>query len=230
MKGLLTIFMVLISVAYSNAQPYKTIGVFKPYKWMIGVEWTAIDDDGNKFGNLFDVNNSWNYKLYPTRLTVDRYFIYGWSMEFAASYMNYDQGKVINDSTNVSATFLSADINGKYSFYQLYAPKARWIDPYLTFGLGYTYRSAGAFEHTPTVNLGGGVNFWFSKNVGLRLSSNAKFAVYPNIWNTPENYLQHNAGLVLRFGGGNKSNGDFGNKKYKWTREKTRYKAPKGGQ
>lgn len=230
MKRMLLSLIVFFCVSQSIAQPNGTLKVYKPYKWMFGVEWTAIDDNGDKFGKLFDLNNSWNLKPYPTRLTVDRYFIYGWSIEFAGSYMEYSEGTIINDSTNVSATFISGDINGKYSFYQSYAPSARWIDPYLTFGLGYTYRSAGAFEHTPTVNLGGGINFWITHNIGIRLSSNAKFAVYPGIWDTPENYLQHNAGIVVRFNEGNQNNNDFGKKKHKWTKDKKRYKAPKGGQ
>ena len=197
---------------------------------MIGVHWTAVDDNGDKFGKLFDVENSWNLLPYPTQITVDRYFKYGWSAEFSASYMQYKSGRLINDSTNVSATFLNTSLSGKFSFYNMYAPRARWIDPYLTLGIGYTYRSAGSETHVPTLNAGGGVNFWVVNNFGVRLNATSNFAVYPGVWDTNANYLQYSAGLVLRFSSAKKSNGDFGRRKNKWAHGNKRYKQPKNGQ
>lgn len=114
------------------AQPYKTVRVYKPYKWMLSADWSAIDDDGSKFTKVFDFNNSWNVKPFPTRLTLDRYFIYGWSAEGALSYAEYTTSKLVNDSTGISGMNFSFDLAGKYSFYQLYAPSARWIDPYFS--------------------------------------------------------------------------------------------------
>ena len=125
---------------------------------MIGVHWTAVDDDGNKFGNLFDVSNSWNIKPFPTRFTLDRYFVYGWSVEMAASYAAYTPEKLVNDSTGREGINLSIDFNAKYSFYNLYAPSARWIDPFILAGVGFTYRTGTADPYVPTVNLGGGIN------------------------------------------------------------------------
>lgn len=197
---------------------------------MIGVHWTAIDDNGDKFGRIFDVQNSWNLLPYPSQITVDRYLKYGWSAEFSSSYMQYKSGKIINDSTNVSATFLNASLSGKFSFYNMYAPKARWIDPYVTLGIGYTYRSAGSDAHVPTVNAGGGVNFWIVNGFGIRLNATSNFAVYPTIWNTNANYLQYSAGLVARFGSESKNNSDFSRRKNKWTSKKKRYKPSKNGQ
>ena len=210
------------------AQPYKTIGVYKPYKWMIGVEWTAVDDDGNKFGNLFDAGNSWNIKPYPTRFTLDRYFIYGWSSELALSYAEYTPNKLVNDSTGRQGINFSADIGLKYSFYNSYAPRARWIDPYLMLGIGFTYRTGTADMYVPTVNLGGGINFWIVEQLGIQVSSNAKFAVYPTFWNTKSNYLQHNIGLVFRIPDKSKHKNPNRNKQHKWTKRHKKFKK-KGG-
>lgn len=219
----------LIFIAFgAGAQPYKTIKPFKPYKWMIGVHWTAVEDDGNKFGGLFDVNQSWNIKPFPTRFTLDRYFVYGWSVEMALSYAAYTPSKLVNDSTGREGINLSADFNAKYSFYQLYAPNARWIDPYLLAGAGFTYRTGTADMYVPTVNLGGGVNFWFGNIIGIQLSSVAKFAVYPAFWDTKSNYLQHNIGIVLRTP--DKASYKQSNRKnHKWTQKKTRNRKRKGG-
>ena len=230
MKQVLSILVFLVFVQTASAQPYKTIGVYKPYKWMFGVSWAAIDDNGSKFGKLFDVQNSWNLLPYPSSLTVDRYFKYGWSMEFGATYSKYKLGKLINDSTNFQGTFFNFDVNAKYSFSQLYAPRARWIDPFLTAGIGYTYRQEGAATHAPTVNVGGGVNFWVYKGIGIRLQSAAKLGVYPGFWETPENYLQHSAGLVLKVGAGKNQNKEFKRQKNQWIHKgNKRYKPKKGG-
>ena len=230
MKQAISILIFILLANSASAQPYKTIGVYKPYKWMFGVSWSAIDDNGSKFGKLFDLNNSWNILPYPSTIMVDRYFKYGWSMEFGATHSKYKLGKLINDSTNFEGTFFNFDASAKYSFYQLYAPKARWIDPYLTAGIGYTYRAEGAAMHAPTVNIGGGVNFWVYKGLGIRLNSTAKLGVYPGFWDTPENYLQHSAGLVLRVGQGKSDpNKDFNRRKNQWIHQGNKRYKQKGG-
>ncbi len=229
MKKILLLISIFFTLNTGFAQPYKTIKVFKPYNWMIGVSWSVIDDDGHQFDRLFDVNGSWNYLVYPTKVSLDRYFKYGWSIEGTATYNQYLPSKTINDSIGLTSVFFCFDVNGKYSFYNQYAPRARWIDPYFTFGLGYTYRNCAAVNpHVPTVNLGFGLNFWIYKGFGVQLHSNVKIGVYPGFWDTHTNYLQHSAGLVYRFGKGKRNNGDFSRRKNKWAHGNKRYKQ-KGG-
>ena len=211
------------------AQPYKTIKPFKPYKWMVGLHWTAVDDDGNKFGNILDVKNSWNIKPFPTRFTLDRYFVYGWSAEMAISYAEYTESKLVNDSTGRTGMNLSIDFSSKYSFYNLYAPRARWIDPYIIAGIGFTYRTGTADMYVPTVNLGGGINFWIINQLGIQLSSNAKFAVYPKFWDTKSNYLQHNIGIVFRTPDNPKYKNPNSKKQHKWTKKQPKKYKKKGG-
>lgn len=230
MNKFLSILVFFLFAQTASAQPYKTVGNYKPYKWMFGLSWSAIDDNGNKFGNLFDVNNSWNLLPYPSTLTVDRYFNYGWSMEFGATYSKYKLGKLINDSTNFQGTFFNFDVNVKYSFSRLYAPRAKWFDPYLVAGIGYTYRQEGAATHAPTANIGGGINLWIYKGFGIRFNSTAKLGVYPGFWETPENYLHHSVGLVLRTKGGSKdSNKNFKQRKNKWVHKGGKRHKQKGG-
>jgi len=215
-KNLLVILALFASV-HAYAQPYKTIKIYKPYKWMLGLHVSAIEDDGEKFKQVFKVQDRWNIQPFPTRLTLDRYFLYGWSAEAALTYTQYKSNIIVNDSTGITGAHFSFDLNGKYSFYQLYAPRARWIEPYLTFGIGYTYRDKTAEMHVPTLNLGGGLNWWFSKFVGLQISSSAKFALYPEFWDTKSNYLQHNIGLVFRTAGENAVMHQDKRKHHKWS-------------
>lgn len=228
-KRTIVLLFSLFCLQSAFAQPYQTIKVYRPYKWMFGVHLNVIEDDGYKFERMFDVNNSWNVLPYPTRLTLDRYFKYGWSMEFAASYASYTDNRLINDTLGVTGTNFSFDVNGKYSLYNLYAPKARWFEPYFTFGVGYTYRDVTVDPHVPTVNLGGGVNFWILYRLGIQISSQAKFAVYPTVWETHGNYLQHTVGIVYRTPWEKGYEYPNNKKQHKWTKKQPRYKR-KGGQ
>ena len=229
LKYLFIATLIFISFG-AYAQPYKTIKPYKPYKWMVGLHLIAVDDDGNKFGNLFDVNSSWNIKPFPTRFTLDRYFVYGWSIEMAVSYAAYTPDILVNDSTGREGINLSIDFNAKYSFYNLYAPRARWIEPYLIAGVGFTYRTGTADPYVPTVNLGGGINLWIVNWFGVQLSSTAKFAVYTKVWDTKSNYLQHNAGLVFRTLDNAKQKNKNSRKQHKWTnKQPKKIKRRKGG-
>ena len=231
MKKLLLLFSLLFVVNSAVAQPYKTIKVYKPYKWMIGVSWTVIEDDGNQLGDLFNVGSSWNYQYYPTKISLDRYLKYGWSLEAAAAYTPYLPGKRINDTTGLSGIFACFDVNGKYSFYNHYAPRMRWFDPYFTFGVGYTYRSnAAVAQHVPTLNLGFGFNIWIHRMFGIQIHTNGKLGLWPGFWDSSfhTNYFQHSAGLVFRWGEGRSKNGDFGRRKHKWAHGNKRYKKNTG--
>lgn len=230
-KHLLFLTSVLLS-AFAIAQPYKTIKPYAPYKWMVGVHWSVIEDDGNQLGDLFNVGRSWNYLYYPTKISVDRYLKYGWSLEGSATYMTYTPAKTVNDTTGLASMFMCVDVNGKYSLYNQYAPRARWIEPYFTFGLGYTYRSSAAVApHVPTLNLGLGVNFWMHKNVGFQLHTNGKLGLWPGFWDSGlhTNYFQHSAGFVFRWTGGKNKNGDFSKPKHKWTKNQPKKYKKKGG-
>ncbi len=226
MRRLAFIALIFISSAL-YAQPYKTIKVYKPYKWMFCVHMSVVEDDGNKLGNPLDIQNTWHYLQYPSRITVDRYFNYGWSMEGAISYNAYLKELRVDDTTGISGTNFSFDLTGKYSFYNLYAPRARWIEPYLNFGVGYTYRNALQEQHIPSVVLGGGLNIWVLKQVGIQISSRAKLAAYPFFWDSHASYFQHSAGLVFRTKDSRVNRQDR-SKHHKWTRQTTKYKR-KGG-
>ena len=220
----------LITSTLSIAQPYKTVKVYKPYKWMFGLSWNAAEDDGHKFDGLFDINNNWStLHPFPTRFTVDRYFNYGWSVEGALSYASYTEETRVNDTTGIAGMNLSFDASAKYSFYNLYAPGSRWIEPYLIAGVGYTYRDNSDFEHVPTLNVGGGLNLWFfrTKQVGIQLASRAKLSGYPFFWDSHANYIQYSAGILYRTKS-TRRNQPSKKKRHKWTKKTQKFKR-KGG-
>jgi hypothetical protein len=226
-KGLLLglIFFALNAVA----QPYKTVKPYKPYKWMFGLHWSAIEDDGNTFGGIFDVMGSWNIRPFPTSLTVDRYFVYGWSAELALNYGQYNGNRLVNGVQDVSGINLSSDLHAKYSLYNLYAPSARWIDPYIVVGPGFTYRTGTADPYVMTANVGGGVNLWFVDWMGMRLAGLAKIGAVPVFFNSSNNYLQFNAGIVFRTP--DQTTTKYNDqKRHKWATKRSKKYKKKGGQ
>lgn len=224
------ILTIILFCGGAFAQPYKTVKAYKPYKWMFGLHWSAVEDDGEKLSGMFDITNNWSEILpYPSRLTVDRYFNLGWSAEAALSYAKYKPENQFNDSTHAEGINVSFDASARYSFYNFYAPKARWVEPYVIMGVGYTYRDGLAEQHVPTVNLGAGVNFWVHKQVGLQFASRAKLGVWPGFWDevSEANYFQHSVGILYR----TKDKKNFvtsRKKQHTWTKKNYKFKR-KGG-
>lgn len=221
MKSAIVLILFAFYLSPLWSQPLAWMGKPKPYKWLIGVSWNAVDDDGRGFCQAFDVAQTWNMPSYPTRLVVDRYFKKGLSAEFSGAYNRYLTGKLINDSTNRSGMFLSFDLNAKYSFYDLQS--TTWFDPYVSLGVGITQRTAIPQVLCPTVNVGAGVNLWIYKGFGVQLQTSGKFGLAGKLFGEND-YLHHSAGFVYKFKGERKSN-EFTNKRYNWTHKKQRYKS-----
>lgn len=208
-----------------DAQPY-VLGNRKPYSWMIGVSWTGVEDDGRGLCQPFDVAQSWNYEYFPTRIFVDKYFKYGLSAEFSGAFVNYRAGKLINDSINRSGVFLALDLNCKYSFYPLITP--RWLDPYVSLGIGMTQRTSMPGITSLTGNVGVGVNLFFYRGLGFQLQTSGKLALTGGAL-SGGNYVQHQAGFVYKFDSGARGRESFTKKRYKWTGKKQKFKGNKRG-
>lgn len=227
MKRIATIVL-LFAVNLSLAQPSSINRKKNPYRFMFGLSWSVIDDDGNAFGNLFNYQDSWNYLPFPTRLSLDKYFRKGWSFEGMAAYNTYTTSKIINDTTGVSGIFVSGDFHMKYSFNRFMPSSAKWFDPYLSGGLGVTYRSARENPLNPNLNLGFGMNFWLNQHWGLQLQTVGKLALVSDIYTSDADYIQHSAGIVYRIQP-LKRPFKQGKAKYKWVHGKQHYKRKNTG-
>jgi len=168
--------------------------------WIVGLGWNVIDDDGEPFNKLFDAGKSWNVVPYPSKLSCEKIFLQGWSVEAAANYNQLKSGKIINnDLAKTTQTFISFDINGKFNLME-FAKKKIFFDPYVMNGFGYTYRGSSKHSSVPTANIGLGFNCWIYNNIiGINVQSQAKFALISPIIKTPANYLQHSLGIVYKF-------------------------------
>lgn len=215
-----TLLIVLLFQGFAAfAQPHSWMPQPKPYTWMFGLGWNAVDDDGRPFCQPFDAPQSWHLLPYPTRLNVDRYLNRGFSVEFTGAYNRYNGANLVNGSTGLGGTFISLDLNGKYSFYNLL--RTTWLDPYVSLGFGGTIRPS---NFVPTLNSAIGVNFWVYKNWGVQLQTSAKFGITSNFYRTDANYLQHSAGIVYKIEPGTKKNKSNDKPRHRWIRKKKSYR------
>lgn len=215
--------MIILVISYQmSAQPASLTTKKNPYKWMFGIGWNVVDDNGHTYDKLFDYEGSWNYLYYPSRLTVDRFLRKGWSWEAMGAYNEYTSSKLINDTTGLSGMFISADFHFKYSFRRIVPIK--WFEPYMSAGIGFTYRDVRLEPLTPTVNVAFGGNFWITKKWGIQLQTIGKLGIVSDIYNSNTDYLQHTVGIVYRKDGSKKSRNNFNKKQYGWTKDKQKFK------
>ena len=191
--------------------------------WAITIGANAVDSRSSAsrdvnwfdqhFSQPFAVKDNWNILPSVSYLNVSRHIGGGFSFGVSGSvnkidkFVNFNPTAANADSRGMSVTnpgdlmFYGIDGTVKYSFMDLIGTK--WFDPSLQAGGGYTFLGKDSFGH---VNLGVGLTFWFTENVGLALSSGYRMALPNDERNdglNPEkpSLVQHTAGIVFKFGG-----------------------------
>jgi hypothetical protein len=191
----------------------------KPTPWIVGLGGNVIDDDGKPFQSLFDTKKSWNIQAYPTRATIEKTMLYGWSTEFAFNYNRIKTGKNINgDIRTQTGNYLSFDLSGKFNFNEFFKEKT-WFDIYLIHGYGYTYRDAVNYKNVITANVGFGADAWvYDDMLGINIQTQAKFGLNSPFIKTGANYLQHSLSIIYRFNTVGKKSG--GGARYKFFKKR----------
>ena len=213
LKAALVVILLTVCVSQSNAQfsrwYYQFVAKMRQTPWIIGGGWNVVDDDGQPFKKLFDVNKAWNIPAYPTRLFGQKVLDKekGWAIELALTYNRYASGNRINNDviTPAGQTFFGVDVAAIYDFNKLYDLNALMFgeqeifQPYANMGLGYTYRAIGPHVHAPNINLGLGFNVWVYEGWGVQIQSVSKIGLAGQIIKTKANYMQHSIGVVYKF-------------------------------
>lgn len=221
------VFTFVISMfVYTNvkAQPTKFITNKDSYSWMFGLSWVLTDDDGDAY-NPFSVQNLHTH-LFPSKITLDKYIYNGFSTEALIAYSKYNPEKITNTQLGISGSLFSIDFHGKYSFYKLL--NSGILDPYIVTGLGVSVRNnedTKAQALSPTLNLGLGLNFWITQNIGIQLNSTAKIGMIDFFESS--DYMQHSVGIVGRFESLKGSDNSFSKSKYKISKRRKKIKTYK---
>lgn len=223
-RFLLGLILVVLSMSnISLAQNYKKI---KPYSWMIGVYWNAMEDDGYRYEKLVDFNNSWNMPVFPSSINVDFYLKKGMSIDIVGSYNQYNVGKIINLDTNRNGKAAALSAHFKYSFGFLM--RQQIIDPFVFGGVGYTGREAVWPQNMLSGNVGAGVNVMMWRGLGIQIRTTGKVGLLPEVYTTTFDYMHHHFGLIYKFPEMRGGYNNFHKRKYKWGHKNYRYRKPKG--
>ena len=215
---LITVFS--ISVCYS--QPANQNRKKKPYTWIFSGGYVVVNDNEEKLPNLFDVQGSWNYAVYPSYFSINKFAKKGFSNEGVFSFTPYREDAIVNGKIGTDGFLASANYAYKFNINQFVKNMPQDIDPFIAVGGGLTYRFADSGGLCATANLHLGINFWVSKHWGVQAQSIGKLALVQDIYTGPRDYVQFTAGVTYRTLPKKRYNRD--KRRYDWTRERNRYK------
>lgn len=223
MKWINSLIFNLLFIFCSQAQgDYLKFRPYNPYTWMIGANWSFVDNDGRSHTGMFDFQSAYLAHYYPTQIVIDRYLKHGFSIELAGSYNQITAAKLVNELYQ-SGSMIAVDLTSRYSFYKFLQPR-KWFDPYVGLGVGLTNLTTNYTSIYLNANGVVGTHFWFG-SFGVRLQGTVKFALVSDFYYNNSNYLHYSAGLMYKFKKSYKTKNTFNQKRYKWTRKRQkRYK------
>ncbi|WBU88793.1 OmpA family protein [Cellulophaga omnivescoria] len=162
--------------------------------WMFGLGYNFVDDSGDVFDELFDVDKQWNSVAFPSRVSIGKYFESGIGLEAIGSYNKYKIGKIVDGAVNLNETdYYAIDARVSYDLNKIIGQTA-WFDPYIGVGLGYTDANNNS---RGTYNGVVGFRTWITDRIGLDFNSSGKWAMDKGDGVT--NHLQHAVGVVYQF-------------------------------
>ena len=144
--------------------------------WAISLGVNAVDfypTNAVGQGAWFDefANAADHYNILPalSKITVSKYLDDGFSFEVAGTINKISK---VGDNSIGDLSYFGLDGALKYDLNKIIGDTS-WFNPYGSVGGGYTWLDDFG---TGTFNVGGGINFWFSENVGLNIESKYKHA------------------------------------------------------
>ncbi|MCL6275525.1 OmpA family protein [Muricauda sp. 2012CJ35-5] len=189
------VFCLLLSWAYGQETPELTAkdSIVKK-SWIVTLGTNFVDDSGDEFGNLFDIQDGWNAVPYPSRLSIGHYFESGLGLEAIASYNRYKEGNIIdNVPITEDVSYMGLDFRVSYDLNMILG-ETGFFDPYVGIGVGYTDANN---QGRGTYNAVVGFRTWFSDRWGLDFNSTGKWTMNTD---NSSNHIQHGLGLAYRFG------------------------------
>jgi hypothetical protein len=212
----------LTLVFCSWSQPANQSRKKQPYTWIFSTGYVVVNDNEEKLPNLFDTQNSWNYSVFPSYFSFNKFSKKGFSNEGFFSYNPYRSDAIVNGRSNVEGFLATANYAYKCNINPFIKIIPQDIDPFVAVGAGLTYRYADSGALCATANLHLGINFWLSKHWGLQAQGIGKLALLQDIYTSNQDYIQFTVGLCYRTLPKKRYNRD--KRRYGWTREKNRYK------
>jgi OOP family OmpA-OmpF porin len=195
LKVAIMALLLITSLSNVNAQD-------KNNNWAIGIGVNAVDSyptnvnipNGGYGGwgdEFFNAGDHYNILPAVSKISVGKYLADGFSLEAAGTLNKISK---MGDNSVSDLMYFGLDGALKFDLNNIFGETA-WFDPYVLVGGGYTWLDKFG---TATFNGGGGINFWFSDNIGLNIESKYKHS-FDNV--NILQHFQHSVGIVLKFGG-----------------------------
>lgn len=222
MSRFLIMLLILFLADMCWSQPANQSRKKKPYTWIFTGGYVVVNDNEEKLPNLFDVQGSWNYAVYPSFFSLNKFAKKGFSNEGVFSFTPYRTEAIVNGKTGQDGFLASADYAYKFNVNQFIKQMPQDIDPFIAVGGGLTYRYADSAGLCATANLHLGINFWLSKHWGIQAQGIGKLALVQDVYATSRDYVQFTAGISYRTLPKKRQSKD--KRRYGWTRERNRYR------
>nr|WP_298927280.1 OmpA family protein [uncultured Allomuricauda sp.] len=194
LKWIFTALMFVITLTISSQETQLTAkdSIVKQ-SWIVSLGTNIVDDSGDEFGELFDINEGWNAVPFPSRISIGRYFENGLGLEAIGTYNKYKEGKIVDNAVNPEdVDYFGLDFRISYDLNMILG-ETGFFDPYIGIGAGYTDANN---QGRGTYNAVLGFRTWLSDHWGLDFSSTGKWTMSTG---NSTNHIQHSAGLAYRF-------------------------------
>ncbi|MFC5047844.1 OmpA family protein [Aquimarina hainanensis] len=193
--------LLVLGLSTTNAQDQNN-------PWAVSIGVNAVDIfptggdlpvQGEIFDEYFNANDHWNILPSVSKLSVGRYIGSGFSFTAEGSVNKISNWGELNGEDQSVDDLSYYALDGRFSYSFKDALKAKWFDPYLGVGGGYTWIDEIGVG---TVNGSLGINFWLTENLALNVQSTYKHVLEDyEVSNYPPTHFQHSAGLTFAFGG-----------------------------
>lgn len=193
-KPILTVLgcLFLFVAKAQEIQWTKQDSIVKSY-WLVSLGTNIVDDSGDEFGDLLDLQDGWNVVPFPSRFSVGRYFENGVGLEAIGTYNEYKEGKTVDNAPILEdVTYFGLDFRVSYDLNMILG-ETGFFDPYVGIGAGYTDANN---QGRGTYNAVVGFRTWFSDHWGLDFNSTGKWTM--NTENS-SNHIQHAVAVAYRF-------------------------------
>lgn len=165
--------------------------------------WSILSDDGTFLQNPLRFNNWENVTIRPLPASFSVHFPYYAKANGAMgqigfqTYYSASKAQWIGGAQNFgTAYFFGSNVDFRSIFPTIRIEQAR-INPFVNYGVGYTYRSVALHHHEPIVHFGGGLTNWLSERVGITFSGTANFGTF-HLISGFTSYLQANVYVLYR--------------------------------
>lgn len=159
--------------------------------WKVGVGVNAVGNLGTR--NPVEKLDQYAFK-FPLAVALEHQWAGDFAAELDLNLNGFDAGKFLDNGVpSKNLTYFSTNLNLKWYFSD-YFVENNWLDLYAMGGLGIFQIS----ELNTSANLSGGVQFWVSENVAIRLQSTAKLAFNAKNHDYANNHWQHVMQVVFR--------------------------------